>query len=299
MDYSFYTADVFTDRLFGGNPLAIFPHAQGLTSLQMQQIASEFNLSETVFILPPQTEQGTRHLRIFTPQTELPFAGHPTVGAAYILALIGEIPLLKEESIIFLEEGVGLVSVKIRSCQGKPVYTELSAAQMPLYSDDIPPIADLAIMLSLNPSDLITAQAVSCGVPFLFIQANSKNALDRVKLQQALWSDLLSQAWASSVYLFTLEPELPSSSVRSRMFAPGLGIVEDPATGSAATALAGFLGSRSRVKDGTLHWQIEQGWEMNRPSLLQVEADITQGEITAIRVGGSSVLVMQGLLKGL
>ena len=299
MDYTFYTADIFTDQLFGGNPLAVFPQAKGLTSTQMQQIAREFNLSETIFVLPPQTAAGTRQVRIFTPAQELPFAGHPTVGCAYILGLIGEVPLLGEETTIFLEEGVGLVPVKIKSQAGKPIYTELAAAQMPQYSSDIPTLADLAVMLSLDLQDLVTAEAVSCGVPFLFIEAINRDILLKVQLKLDIWQALLSSAWASSIYLFTLDAELPSSSVRSRMFAPGLGVTEDPATGSAATALAGVLAKRSLLQDGTLSWQIEQGFEMNRPSILQVAADIVKREIIAIRVGGASVLVSEGVLRGI
>jgi trans-2,3-dihydro-3-hydroxyanthranilate isomerase len=153
--------------------------------------------------------------------------------------------------------------------------------------------------LSLDTQDIITAEAVSCGVPFLFIQAINRDILHKVQLKLPLWQTLLSSAWASSIYLFTLDAELPSSSVRSRMFAPGLGVSEDPATGSAATALGGFLGKRSPRQDGTLHWQVEQGFEMNRPSILQIEADIVKGEVVAIRVGGGSVLVSEGILRGI
>jgi trans-2,3-dihydro-3-hydroxyanthranilate isomerase len=156
MEYKFYTADIFTQQTFGGNPLAVFPQAQGLTSLQMQKIAGEINYSETVFVFPPETVAGTRRLRIFTPKTELPFAGHPTVGTAYILAYIGNITLDQSETTIIFEEEVGPIPVKILSEAGKPTYTELTAAQLPEFGLNVPDIEDLAEMLSLDLEDFLT-----------------------------------------------------------------------------------------------------------------------------------------------
>lgn len=300
MRYKFYTADVFTDQIFGGNQLAVFPKAEGLEPQQMQQIAREFNISETVFVFPPQTPQGTRRLRIFTPGTELPFAGHPTVGTAYILSTIGEISLQGEMTTIVFEEGVGLVPVKIRAQNSKPVYTELKAAQMPEFGSEPPLIKDLAAMLSLDTCDLLNGenspQAVSCGVPFLFIPLRNREVLGKAQLKRELWQQLLSSYWASSVYLFTYDPELSGSDLRARMFAPALGIDEDPATGAAATALAGYLSIRNPLIDGTLGWIVEQGFEMGRPSLIKVEADKENHKIKEIRVGGSSVLVSEGTI---
>jgi trans-2,3-dihydro-3-hydroxyanthranilate isomerase len=300
MKYKFYTADVFTDRLFGGNQLAVFPEGEGLSPEQMQQIAREFNLSETVFVFPPETAQGTRRLRIFTPAAEIPFAGHPTVGTAYILAAIAEITLEGEETTIIFEEGVGQVPVKIRAKNVQPYYSELTAAQLPEFGPPPPSSPDLAKMLSLEVSELLegenSPQAVSCGLPFLFIQVRNREVLGKIQLNRELWKKLLSSYWAPSVYVFTDDPELKGSDLRSRMFAPALGVEEDPATGSAATALAGYLSIRHPLTDGTLHWTVEQGFEMGRPSLLKVEADKQQGLIREIRVGGASVLVSEGVM---
>jgi trans-2,3-dihydro-3-hydroxyanthranilate isomerase len=309
MRYQFYTADVFSDRIFGGNPLVVFPQAQGLSSEQMQKVAREFNLSETVFVFPPETNGGTRRLRIFTPAVELPFAGHPTVGTAYVLAAIGEIALSKEVTTIVFEEGVGAVPVKILTQAGKPVYSELTAAQLPQFGSPPPAVAELASMLSLETAELLNnedyPQAISCGIPFLFIPLRDRTALAKAKLNRDRWQQLLSNYWTTSVYIFCYEPELPGSSIRARMFDPAFGIEEDPATGSAATALAGYLGSRDRqalqeayrTSDGTLKWTIEQGFEMGRPSILQVEADKINNQIQEIRVGGASVLVSEGTIE--
>ena len=307
MEYQFYTADVFTQQTFGGNPLAVFPQAQGLNPQQMQKIAGEINYSETVFVLPPETAEGTRRLRIFTPKAELPFAGHPTVGTAYVLASIGEIVLDQSEITIIFEEGVGPIPVTILSESGKPTYTELTAAQLPEFGSTVPDIEDLAEMLSLKPEDFLMGdyapQAVSCGLPFLFIPLKSQEALAQATLKRDRWESILANDWASCVYLFTVETisqsgflRSQSAAVRSRMFAPSLGIEEDPATGSAAAALGGYLGIRDQ-RNGLLQWQIEQGIEMGRPSSLIVKTFKKEGFIQKICVGGSSVMVIQGVME--
>lgn len=301
MAYKFYTADVFTDKIFGGNQLAVFPYADGLNSQQMQKVAAEFNLSEVVFVFAPRKPEYHRRLRIFTPKTELPFAGHPTLGAAYILTAIKDIPLINDFRTIVFEEGVGEVIVNVSGSNGVPLYSELTAAQLPQFGPEPPPQSALAAMLSLNVSDLLTGdnspQAVSCGLPFLFIPLRNRDAVSRVKLNRQHWEELLASYWAPQVYVFADEPNLQVSDLQARMFAPGLGIEEDPATGAAATALAGYLGTRNQLTDATLTWLVEQGIEMGRPSLLKVQADKKNGRIMAIRVGGASVLVGEGTIE--
>lgn len=301
----FVTADVFTNRPLEGNPLAVFPDARGLSDPLMQRIARELNLSETVFVLPPDEPQNTRCLRIFTPKAELPFAGHPTVGAAYVLAALGEIPLtgagIGEVRIVF-EEGVGPVPVLIRSEEGRPVFTQLSVAKLPEQGPTPPEAAELAEMLSLSPDDVLSRdedqpQGFSCGAPFLFIPLRSRDALRRARLRIDVWEEVLLGGWAREVYLFCREPELAGSHIRARMFAAELSIGEDPATGAAVSALGGYLGIRAPESDGTLAWVVEQGFEMGRPSLLYLEVDKQGGEITAVRVGGSSVLVSEGTME--
>ncbi|MBD2101940.1 PhzF family phenazine biosynthesis protein [Leptolyngbya sp. FACHB-261] len=301
MRYRYYTADVFTQTIFGGNQLAVFPKAEGLKTEQMQRVARELNLSETVFVFPAQESTHTRRLRIFTPGTELPFAGHPTIGSAYILTTIGEIPLDGEQTQIVFEEGVGPVKVLVQATGGQPTFAQLSAAQMPEFGPEPPARAELAALLSLQEDQILeetfTTQAVSCGVPFLFIPLRDRKALQQAQLDVAKWKTLLASYWAPHVYIFTPDPELEGSNFRARMFAPAMGIQEDPATGAAATAFAGYLDSQETVEDGTFRWIVEQGFEMERPSILEVEADKQQGKIVAIRVGGASVLTGEGLLE--
>ncbi|MCZ6549999.1 MAG: PhzF family phenazine biosynthesis protein [candidate division NC10 bacterium] len=301
MRYRFYTADVFTDRVFGGNPLAVFPEARGLPPDQMREVAREFNLSETVFVFPAEQAGHTRRLRIFTPGAELPFAGHPTIGTAHVLASIGEITLEGDVTNVVFEEGVGPVPVSIHAEDNRPVSAKLTGAKLPEFGPPVPPLEAIASVLSLDASDLLGGktepQAVSCGVPFLFVPVRDRNALRRVQVNQALWKRTISSFWAPHLYVFTYDPEVSDSDLRARMFAPGMGIEEDPATGSAATALAGYLGVREEILDGTLRWKVEQGFEMGRPSILHVEADKKKDQIVSVRVGGASVLVSEGTME--
>lgn len=300
-EYAFYTADVFTNRRFGGNQLAVLPDARGLSAAQMQAITREFNYSESVFVLPPDNPAHTRRLRIFTPGAEMPFAGHPTVGTAHILAAIGEIALTGAETRVIFEEGVGPVPVTIRSAAGQVAFCQLSAARMPEFGPPPPAVSDLAALLGVEASDFMLGeyapQAVSCGVPFLFIPVRDRAVLARIQVDNQRWASLLKNWWAKEFFVFAFDPELPGSDLRARMFAPALGIAEDPATGAAATALAGYLSARSRQPEGTLKWLVEQGFEMGRPSLLHVEADLRGGAVQAIRVGGESVLVTRGVIN--
>jgi trans-2,3-dihydro-3-hydroxyanthranilate isomerase len=296
----FFTADVFTERMFGGNQLAVFPEAEELETRVLQAIARELNLSETVFVFPPGNPAHTRRLRIFTPATELPFAGHPTVGTAFVLASIGEIPFDGAAASIIFEEGVGPVPVSIRAQDGRPGYCELTAAQLPEEGPAPPPLEEIAAALSLRPEDLRTdpspPRALSCGVRYLFVPVRDEKTLGRARINPGAWERSLSSWWTSSVFPFAFNGGRNGVDVRARMFAPALGVPEDPATGSACAALAGFLAPVGAPESGTLRWVVEQGVEMGRPSRLHVSCDRERGRISAVRVGGSSVLVSEGRL---
>jgi trans-2,3-dihydro-3-hydroxyanthranilate isomerase len=296
--YRFYTLDVFTDTAFGGNPLAVVLDADGLSGERMQAIAAEFNLSETVFVLKPAKAGGNRRrLRIFTPRAELPFAGHPTVGASYLLAKLNLVDLNPMDPVMVLEEGVGDVLVTVQFGKDGPESTQMSVPRMPERGPEPPSRADLAAMLSLSEGDLLPGHAAySCGVPFLFLPVRDREAIARVRLRTDVWEKLLSGWWAKSVFLFTTETVSKAAQIHARMFAPAMGIAEDPATGSAASALAGYLHALEQ-RDGSRRWLIEQGFEMGRPSLIEFEADIAGGRINAVRVGGSSVLISEGWLN--
>jgi trans-2,3-dihydro-3-hydroxyanthranilate isomerase len=304
MAYAFHTADVFTNCLHGGNPLAVVPDARGLSERQMLAITREFNYSETVFVFPPESSANTRKVRIFTPAGEVPFAGHPTVGCAFVLASIGEIALRSEKTSIVFEEGVGPVSVVIHATGGRPVFSQLTAARLPEIKDPPPPPEILCEVLSLEPShivadDMIEPEAVSCGLPFLFIPLKKPEMLSWAKVDTLKWEQALRNYWAPEMFVFSTDDWsniFEGGHIRARMFAPGIGIGEDPATGSACAALAGFLALRSETRDGTVHWTVDQGVEMGRPSRLELEVDLKRGQLAAIRVGGSSVMASSGTL---
>jgi trans-2,3-dihydro-3-hydroxyanthranilate isomerase len=299
--FRYCTADVFTDQPFGGNQLAVFPDAREIPEHRLLDVAREFNYSETTFVYPPADPAHTRHVRIFTPGGEVPFAGHPTVGTAHVLAAIGEIPLTGDTTRIVFEEGVGPVPVAIRARDGRPVFAQLSVAKLPEIGPPPPSREELAAMLSLETEDLLDGdwapQALSCGLPFLFVPLRDRAAVTRARVRLEPWERSLAGSWADMVFVFAREGERPGSDVHGRMFAPGISVPEDPATGSANAALGGYLAVRDGRKEGTLRWIVEQGFAMGRPSMLEVEADLSTGGVTAVRVGGASVLVCEGTME--
>jgi trans-2,3-dihydro-3-hydroxyanthranilate isomerase len=290
-EYRYFTCDVFTDRVFGGNPLAVLVDAHGLADTEMQAIAREFSFSETTFVTAASDPRHTARVRIFTPGGELPFAGHPTVGTAFVLASNGT----AAREIVF-EEGVGPVPVRIdRGADGRVVRCTLTAARLPECGPTSPEPTALAAMLGLAEVDLAgPAECWSCGVEYLVIPLASTDALTRARLDLGRWRAALGDYVTQKVY-----PIAPvgDSIWRARMFAPGLGVPEDPATGSAAAALSGWLARSAGMQSGTLNWEIRQGEEVGRPSRIFLAADLERGVPTAVRVGGAAVMVCEGVLR--
>jgi trans-2,3-dihydro-3-hydroxyanthranilate isomerase len=299
--YRFVTADVFTDRPFGGNQLAVFPDARGIPEARLHDVTREFNFSETTFVYPPADPRHTRRVRIFTPGAELPFAGHPTVGTAHVLAEIGEIPLTGDKTDIIFEEGVGPIRVSIGSEDGHPVFAQFTTAELPSVAAVAPERAVLASVLGLDTADLLgdgwDPQVLSCGVPYTFVAVRDVATVSRARFRIDLWERSMMGSTGSEIFVFAFGGERPGSDIHARMFAPGLSVPEDPATGSAAAALAGYVAPRDRRRDGLLSWRIEQGLEMGRPSIMQLEADVRDGEVTAVRVGGASVVMTEGRME--
>lgn len=299
MDLPFLTLDVFTDHTFGGNPLGIFPDASDLPSELMQRIAREMNLSESVFLGPPESE-GHARVRIFTPGVEVPFAGHPTVGTAIHLAsLLDDAPADGTRTLV-LEENVGPVPVDVSFDDGQPTFARFTTAVLPEHRPSPVPRDALARMIGLAASDLsddLAPEMVSCGLPYYVVPVATLDAVRGCALDMVLWRDLVSTGWAHHVYVITLETERDDVDVHVRMFAPGSGVPEDPATGSAAAALGGYLSAADGSEAASLRWTVEQGLEIGRPSILHVEADRSAGVTTAVRVGGSAVFVSRGTMS--
>lgn len=300
MSLKFCTLDVFTDHRFGGNPLAVFTDVPELPTEFMQNIAREFNLSETVFIVKPRDPRAKRRLRIFTPARELPFAGHPTIGAAFVLVEEGLAGVTGAAGEFLLEEEIGLVPISVRRQADGAWFIQFTTATLPEEGPPPPTTSELATLLSVDESDIMKdadfAQFFSCGVPFLFVPVRDRTVLARITINPVASRALQASVGASQLFVFCHDPEREDSNIRARMFAPELGVAEDPATGSAVAAFGGYLARRSWHKDGTLRWTIEQGFEMRRPSLLYLEVDLANGAVTAVRVGGTAVRMSEGSL---
>jgi len=301
MKLPFHTYDVFTNRRFGGNPLAIVEEADGLTDAQMQTIAREFNLSETIFVLKPKDPANTASVRIFFPTAEIPFAGHPTIGCAIHLAQKKYKPGCSFETEIRLEECAGLVPVKVSRIGDLP-RAQFTAPVTPFAVDVAPPPAEeIAKALGLSPSDIgfdgHRPGVFRGGPAFLYVPLNSREALARAKVIEPHWSSLFAPLGTRMAYMYTRGGEGAETAFRARAYAPLDGIPEDPATGSATAILAAQLLKSEGLKDGTHRWRLEQGYEMGRPSDLWLEADVAGAKLLAVRVAGQAVQIMSGVLE--
>jgi trans-2,3-dihydro-3-hydroxyanthranilate isomerase len=299
MQRRYITVDVFTDRAFGGNPLAVVLDAGGLSTAQMQAIASEFNYAETTFVLPPRDPANNAQVRIFTVYRELPFAGHPNVGTAFVLATQAAKPPVRFR----FEEGAGLVPVEILIEGGRVVGAELAAPQLLSRLTQFS-AEQVAATVALSAADFITdrhpPQIVSVGMPFLVAELNSRDALRRARPDAAAFAQALPCDGAFAVYLYTRDvssTEMPCD-LQARMFHPGAsGLTEDPATGSATVAAAALLADLSGERDGELKLRIGQGVDMGRPSLLLTRVRKANGALTSAHVGGACVPMMEGSFR--
>jgi trans-2,3-dihydro-3-hydroxyanthranilate isomerase len=296
MKYKYYICDVFTETRFGGNQLAVLPQATGLSAEQMQQITREFNFSETSFVFPAKAGH-TRHVRIFTPAREVPFAGHPNVGTAFVLASIGEFGEIKSSLTVTFEEEAGLVSIAIDASGGKISSCELTAPQ-PLSLGKKVPIELVATAIGIDVKDIVTkthgAQIASVGLPFVMVEVRDRSVLERARINMSGFESIAAQDVMPDVYFYTHAND--GFDIRARMFAPMSGVAEDPATGSANCALAGLLAHYSEKASGSFKWRIAQGVEMGRPSTLLARAEKKDGVVQTTRIGGPSVMVSEGFL---
>jgi len=299
MQRRYVTVDVFTDRAFGGNPLAVVLDAGGLSTAQMQAIASEFNYAETTFVLPPRDPSHDAQVRIFTVNKELPFAGHPNVGTAFVLATQATKPPAR----LLFEEGAGLVPVEILTKEGRAVGAELTAPQ-PLEQLTQFSAEQAAAVVSLSSADIRTdrhpPQIVTVGLPFLVVELASRDALRRARPDAAAFARTFPCDGSDAVYLYTrdIPPAEKTSDLQARMFHPGSsGLSEDPATGSATVAIAALLADLSGERDGELKLRIGQGVDMGRPSLLLTRVRKASGVIASAHVGGACVQMMEGSFR--
>jgi trans-2,3-dihydro-3-hydroxyanthranilate isomerase len=295
MRLQFATVDVFTATKFGGNPLAVVLDARGLSAGQMQSIAAEFNLAETTFVLPPQDASHTAQVRIFTPRFEMPFAGHPNVGTAFVLAT--EAKGAVREPLIF-EEKAGLVRLDLIKDGGSIVGARLAPPQPLTLGNQIAPDL-IATACSLDLADIETAGhapcIASCGAAFVFAELKTRAALAKAQPRTEIFSAHVKADVATGILVYLKERD-GGADIQARMFAPLYGVTEDPATGSANVALVGLLASLRPERDLTLKLRIAQGVDMGRPSLLEASAEKRNGEVTAMSIGGCCMAMMRGML---
>lgn len=294
----FATLDVFTTRRFAGNPLAVVLDAEDLDTDAMQTITREFNLSETVFVLPPEDARHKAKLRIFTPGRELPFAGHPTVGTAVLLGLAGQNGA--DAQAFGLEEGVGIVTCIVERRGEGTGYARFRLPNLPEAIEGGPAVADVAWALGLDPSEIGFDRHMpsrhSAGNPFDFVPVLTRDAVARARPSPDGFAKALG-ADGPGVYVYTRETTEVGHHFHARMFgSPKTGIPEDPATGSAAAAFAGVLMQFEPLGDGTHSFVIEQGYEMGRPSQIDLQIVIESGALTSAEIGGGAILMSEGEL---
>jgi trans-2,3-dihydro-3-hydroxyanthranilate isomerase len=293
--------DVFTDTALSGNGLAVVLDSEGLSDERMQQIARAFNLSETVFVLPPTGIGHTARVRIFTPARELPFAGHPTVGTAVLLAArkLGDIAG-QCDAMIVLEEAVGPVRCGVVLHPGAAGYAEFDVPRKPVEVVTAIDREAVAAALGLLPREIgfenHVPTAYDAGVPYTFVPVHDLDIIARARPIRELWASAFSDGRPNSVFVYCRETVKHDAAFHARMFSPEFGIDEDPATGSAAAAFAGVVKRFDEPTDGRHVLPIEQGLEMGRPSLIRLELEVAAGALKAVRIGGHAVIVAEGEL---
>ena len=296
----FDTVDVFTTRRFAGNPLAIVEDADGLTTAEMQALAREFKLSETIFVQTPDDAAHTAKVRIFFPTAEIPFAGHPTIGCAIPLAQKANPGDGDFETLVTLEEVAGLVPVRVWRRNGA-TSAQFTAPVIPFAGEGITPAPSLAAAaLGLAETDIgFDRHAVALwqgGPGFVYVPVTDMDALKSARPCEPAWSQMMELGRVDSAYLYTRDPAEGKNAFRARMFSPTAGIPEDPATGSASAILAGQLLASNELREGLNSFSLRQGYEMGRPSDISLEVDVASGKMTAVRIAGSSVKVSDGTI---
>jgi trans-2,3-dihydro-3-hydroxyanthranilate isomerase len=302
--FTFYQADVFTGQPFGGNPVAVFPDAQGLTDYQLQQIAREMNLSETVFVLPPTDEAAVVRLRIFTPTQEIPFAGHPVLGTFYVLAQLGLIAVTDGVTRVMQECNIGLFPVELHARDGQVTRVVMTQPK-PLFLgsvEETEDLFDIAKALGLSKSQIVDTKKpvmlVSTGLPVVIVPVRALTAVRSIEPDASAIVDMCERFGTNGILVYTTMTVEDHATVHTRMFAPAIGILEDPATGSASGAMGAYLVHNGLVEVGPLtEIIIEQGYEIGRPSRILVQVESDDDAIQTVKVGGQVVMVVEGTLS--
>lgn len=310
MNYIYFIADVFTNQIFNGAQIAVFPNADGLDERRMQLIAREINLSETVFVFHNGSEKGSRfgnengsrELRIFSPLGEIDFAGHPIIAAAYVLSSCGDIKLTEQFTPIVFEQKSGPVSVNITGENGEPAHVQFTRRVASTVDRFAPTDEELAGFLSIKTSEIdhkkFTTRLVSCGFPYLIVPVWNYETVRKAKFNYAAWSQSIApQTAAQEILMFSSKTPYNDSDFNARLFGPRISVNEDPPVGSAMPAFASYLCSFDHVRKGTYTFTVDRGDSNSRRSVLNIEMDNKGEEKLTLRVGGQAVMVAQGTMK--
>lgn len=301
MKYNYYIADVFTKQIFSGAQIAVFPNAEGLSQQQMQLVARELNLSETVFVFHSDKQSTNRVMRIFSPLSEIDFAGHPIIATAFVLAHCGDIQLTDAITPMVFEQNTGPVNVNITAENGQPSFVQFTRKVTSIIDRFTPSDEELASFLSIQQSELdhkkYATRLVSCGVPYLIVPVWRYESVRAAKFNYAAWSSSTApQTAAQEILLFAPKTPFADADFNARLLGPRIGIHEDPPVGSAMPAFASYLCSFEFVQKGTYTFAVDRGDERNRRSVLNLEMDNKGSDTLTIRVGGAAVMVAEGVM---
>ena len=301
MKLDYYITDVFTRQLFNGAQIAVFPKADGLNAEKMQLIARELNLSETVFIFHRPSNNPVRRMRIFSPFGEIDFAGHPIIGAAYVLAICGDITLTDPVTNLRFEQNAGPVETNITSSDSKPVFVQFSRMVTPIVDRFAPANEELVSFLSLQQSELdhlkYSPRLVSCGFPYLVVPVWNYESVRKARFNFTAWSQSVApQTAAQEIFLFAPKSPFPDADFNARLLGPRIGLFDDPPIGSAMPAFCAYLCSFDHTRKGTHTFAVDRGGANSRRSVINLEMDNKQEANLTVRIGGEAVLAAKGEL---
>ncbi|MGZ8241862.1 MAG: PhzF family phenazine biosynthesis protein [Methylobacter sp.] len=300
MNYKYYIADVFTNQIFNGAQIAVFPNADGLSNKQMKLVAKELHLTETVFVFH-EGKDAKRRMRIFSPKGEIDFAGHPVIAAAFVLASCGDIELTGKFTPIVFEQNSGPISTNITNDNGKPIFIQFTRKVSPIVDRFAPPDGELASFLSIPQGQIdhkkYNTRLVSCGFPYLIVPVYNYETVRSAKFNYQAWSESIApQTAAQEILLFSAKTPFHDADFNARLFGPNIGLHDDPPVGTAMPAFAAYLCSFDHMKKGTYTFAVDRGEKNNRRSVINLEMDHKREDTLTIRVGGEAVMVAEGCM---
>lgn len=301
MNYKYYIVDVFTNKLFNGAQIAVFPQANGLSSQLMQLLARELNLTETVFVLGNDVDEHKKRMRIFTPKTEIDFAGHPIIATAYVLASCGEITLTGQFTPVIFEQHAGSIHANITNDNGKPGFIQFTGKVSPIVDRFAPPNGELASFLHIPESQIdskkFSTRLVSCGFPYLIVPVYNYETVRNARFNFQAWSQSIApQTAAQEILLFSAKTPFQDADFHVRLLGPNIGIHDDPPVGTAMPAFASYLCSFEHLQKGTYTFAVDRGEKQTRRSLINLEMDNKREDSLTFRIGGEAVLVAEGTM---